>query len=186
MVLRDGSGSVQGVLSKKEVAGSRPGPRSAALTQEASVAVTGMVRDDPRSPGGVRARGHRRSSCSGASPDYPDHPQRAWDDVPLRASTPLAPEPPPGRRSPGCGTRSSRRSATSSTSEASPWSIRRSSPAPSARRRATCSPPTTSTWARPTWPRPASSTSRRRPRRSARSTASAPPSGPRSRRPAAT
>jgi asparaginyl-tRNA synthetase len=51
VVLRDGSGMVQGVLSKKEV------PESVwstfgALTQEASVAVTGAVREEPRSPGG--------------------------------------------------------------------------------------------------------------------------------------
>src|SRR5215210_6746387 len=52
LVLRDGTGTVQGVVSKKEV------PESSwsafgALTQEASVAMTGVVRDDARSPGGV-------------------------------------------------------------------------------------------------------------------------------------
>jgi asparaginyl-tRNA synthetase len=51
VVLRDGSGVVQGVLSKKEV------PESVwtafgALTQETSVALTGVVREEPRSPGG--------------------------------------------------------------------------------------------------------------------------------------
>jgi asparaginyl-tRNA synthetase len=51
VVLRDGSGLVQGVLSKKEV------PESVwttfgTLTQETSVALTGVVRDEPRSPGG--------------------------------------------------------------------------------------------------------------------------------------
>jgi asparaginyl-tRNA synthetase len=51
VVLRDGSGIVQGVLSKKEV------PESVwtafgALTQETSVALTGVVREEPRSPGG--------------------------------------------------------------------------------------------------------------------------------------
>jgi asparaginyl-tRNA synthetase len=51
VVLRDGSGVVQGVLSKKEV------PESVwaafgALTQECSVALTGAVREEPRSPGG--------------------------------------------------------------------------------------------------------------------------------------
>jgi asparaginyl-tRNA synthetase len=51
VVLRDGSGTVQGVLSKKEV------PESVwsafgTLTQETSVALTGVVREEPRSPGG--------------------------------------------------------------------------------------------------------------------------------------
>jgi len=51
LVLRDGSGMVQGVLSKKEV------PESVwtafgTLTQETSVALTGVVREEPRSPGG--------------------------------------------------------------------------------------------------------------------------------------
>ncbi|HWB42453.1 MAG TPA: asparagine--tRNA ligase [Gemmatimonadales bacterium] len=51
VVLRDGSGTVQGVLSKKEV------PESVwdafgGLTQETSVALTGIVREEPRSPGG--------------------------------------------------------------------------------------------------------------------------------------
>ena len=51
VVLRDGSGVVQGVLSKKEV----PEPVWAAfgaLTQETSAALTGVVREEPRSPGG--------------------------------------------------------------------------------------------------------------------------------------
>jgi asparaginyl-tRNA synthetase len=51
VVIRDGSGTVQGVLSKKEV------PESAwaafaGLTQETSVAMTGLVREEPRSLGG--------------------------------------------------------------------------------------------------------------------------------------
>jgi asparaginyl-tRNA synthetase len=51
VVLRDGSGLVQGVLSRKEV----PEAVWAAfgrLTQETSVAMTGTVREEPRSPGG--------------------------------------------------------------------------------------------------------------------------------------
>jgi asparaginyl-tRNA synthetase len=52
VVVRDGSGYVQGVLSKKEV------PETSwsafgSLTQEASVTLTGTVREEPRSPGGV-------------------------------------------------------------------------------------------------------------------------------------
>ena len=51
VVLRDGSGTVQGVLSKKEVP---PAVWDAfgTLTQETSVALTGLVREEPRSPGG--------------------------------------------------------------------------------------------------------------------------------------
>jgi len=52
VVLRDGTGSLQAVLSKKEV------PDAAweafgKLTQETSVEVTGLVRADARAPGGV-------------------------------------------------------------------------------------------------------------------------------------
>jgi asparaginyl-tRNA synthetase len=52
VVVRDGSGHVQGVLSKKEI------PEEAwsafgTLTQETTVALTGTVREEPRSPGGV-------------------------------------------------------------------------------------------------------------------------------------
>jgi asparaginyl-tRNA synthetase len=52
LVLRDGSGYVQGVLSKREV----PEDTWAlflTLAQESSVAVTGVVREDPRAPAGV-------------------------------------------------------------------------------------------------------------------------------------
>ena len=51
VVVRDGSGTVQGVLSKKEV----PATTWAAfesLTLETSVCLTGTVREEPRSPGG--------------------------------------------------------------------------------------------------------------------------------------
>ena len=48
LVLRDGTGTVQGVLSKKEVA-ETAWAVFGGLTQEASVAVTGVVRDDQRS-----------------------------------------------------------------------------------------------------------------------------------------
>ena len=48
------------------------------------MAVTGVVRDDPRSPGGVELT-VTGLEVLGPSPDYPDLPQRTWDDVPLRA-----------------------------------------------------------------------------------------------------
>jgi asparaginyl-tRNA synthetase len=73
VVLRDGSGSVQAVLSKKEV----PEDTWATfgmLTQESSVAVTGLVRDDPRSPGGVELT-VASLTLLGASPDYPISPK---------------------------------------------------------------------------------------------------------------
>src|SRR6476661_6767306 len=73
LVLRDGTGTVQGVLSKKEVS-EDTWTAFGALTQEASVAMTGVVRDDPRSPGGVElsVTGLRPI---GASPDYPISPK---------------------------------------------------------------------------------------------------------------
>jgi asparaginyl-tRNA synthetase len=73
LVLRDGTGSVQGVLSKKEVADDT-WAAFGALTQEASVAMTGTVRDDPRSPGGVELSVTQLEPL-GASPDYPITPK---------------------------------------------------------------------------------------------------------------
>jgi asparaginyl-tRNA synthetase len=73
VVIRDGSGTVQGVLSKKEV------PESvwaafAGLTQETSVAITGLVREEPRSPGGfeISVTG---LEVLGPSVDYPITPK---------------------------------------------------------------------------------------------------------------
>src|SRR5690348_9119375 len=51
LVLRDGTGYVQGVLARKEVADD-VWERFATLTQETSVALTGTVREDARAPGG--------------------------------------------------------------------------------------------------------------------------------------
>lgn len=73
VVVRDGSGYVQGVLSKKEV------PESTwaafgSLTQEASVALTGQVREEPRSPGGYELA-VQALEVLGASPDYPITPK---------------------------------------------------------------------------------------------------------------
>jgi asparaginyl-tRNA synthetase len=73
VVIRDGSGTVQGVLSKKEV------PESAwaafaGLTQETSVAITGLVREEPRSLGGfeISVTG---LEVLGPSVDYPITPK---------------------------------------------------------------------------------------------------------------
>ena len=73
MVLRDGSGYVQGVLSRKEV------PEAAwnafgTLTQETSVALTGVVREEPRSPGGFEL-GVTGLEVIGPSVDYPITPK---------------------------------------------------------------------------------------------------------------
>ena len=73
VVVRDGSGTVQGVLSKKEV----PATTWAAfesLTQETAVAVTGTVREEPRSPGGYEL-GVQDIDNLGSSPDYPITPK---------------------------------------------------------------------------------------------------------------
>jgi asparaginyl-tRNA synthetase len=72
-VVRDGSGNVQGVLSKKEV------PESTwaafqSLTQETSVAMTGVVREEPRSPGGYELA-VQTLEVLGSSPDYPIGPK---------------------------------------------------------------------------------------------------------------
>jgi asparaginyl-tRNA synthetase len=73
VVVRDGSGYVQGVLSKKEI------PESTwtafgSLTQEASVALTGQVREEPRSPGGYELA-VQTLEVLGASPEYPITPK---------------------------------------------------------------------------------------------------------------
>ncbi len=73
VVLRDGTGSVQGVLSKKEVS-EDAWSALGALTQEASIAMTGVVRDDPRSPGGVELSVTALEPL-GSSPDYPISPK---------------------------------------------------------------------------------------------------------------
>jgi len=73
LVLRDGTGSVQCVVSKKEVAESA-WAAFGALTQEASVAVVGVVRDDARSPGGVELALVSLEPL-GPSVDYPISPK---------------------------------------------------------------------------------------------------------------
>jgi asparaginyl-tRNA synthetase len=73
VVVRDGSGTMQGVLSKKEV----PATTWAAfesLTQETSLAITGTVRQEPRSPGGFEL-GVQAIEVLGSSPDYPITPK---------------------------------------------------------------------------------------------------------------
>ena len=66
VVLRDGTGYVQGVVSKKEV-GDAVWEAFAGLTQEASVRLEGTVRADARSPGGVEL------TVTGLEPLGPSH-----------------------------------------------------------------------------------------------------------------
>jgi asparaginyl-tRNA synthetase len=73
VVLRDGTGYVQAVLSKKEV------PQAAwdtfgRLTQETSVRVSGTVRADPRGPGGVELQASDLEII-GPSVDFPITPK---------------------------------------------------------------------------------------------------------------
>lgn len=71
--LRDGSGFVQGVLVKSEVA-PEVFERAAELTQEASLIVTGEVRADARAPSGVELA-VRDLRLVGKSVDYPITPK---------------------------------------------------------------------------------------------------------------
>jgi asparaginyl-tRNA synthetase len=73
VVVRDGSGVVQAVLSKKEVSDST-WSAFGLLTQEASVAITGTVREEPRSPGGYELS-VQAIEVLGDSPDYPISPK---------------------------------------------------------------------------------------------------------------
>ncbi len=73
VVLRDGSGNVQGVLSKKEVTEATWATFSA-LTHESSVAVIGTVRAEPRSPGGYELA-VQSVELLGSSPDFPITPK---------------------------------------------------------------------------------------------------------------
>jgi asparaginyl-tRNA synthetase len=73
VVVRDGTGYVQGVLVKDELP-EEVWATGAALTQEATVEMTGVVRADPRSPGGYEM-GLSRLRLLGPSPEYPIQPK---------------------------------------------------------------------------------------------------------------
>ena len=73
VVVRDGTGYLQVVLSKKEVPDA-VWETFGALTQEASIAVTGSVRADARSPGGVELQG-TALELIGPSSDFPITPK---------------------------------------------------------------------------------------------------------------
>jgi asparaginyl-tRNA synthetase len=74
VVARDGTGIVQGVLVKSQVP-AEVWERFGQLTTEASVALTGEVRPEPRAPGGYEI-GLTNLELLGASPlDYPIQPK---------------------------------------------------------------------------------------------------------------
>jgi asparaginyl-tRNA synthetase len=73
LVLRDGTGQVQCVVSRKEVP-EADWTAFGAITQETSVEVTGSVRAEPRSPGGYELS-VSALRILGASPDYPITPK---------------------------------------------------------------------------------------------------------------
>ncbi len=73
VVIRDGSGYVQGVLSKKEVS-EAAWATFGALTQETSVALSGTVREEARSPGGYELV-ITGIEVLGPSSDYPITPK---------------------------------------------------------------------------------------------------------------
>ena len=73
MVVRDGTGLVQGVVLKEE--GSEDLWEShQSMTLECSVALTGEVREEPRAPGGFEI-GVIDLEMLGSSPDYPIQPK---------------------------------------------------------------------------------------------------------------
>jgi asparaginyl-tRNA synthetase len=73
VVIRDGSGIVQGIVARKEV-DDATWERFSQLTHETTVALTGEVRPDARSPGGVEL-GVQGIEILGASPDFPISPK---------------------------------------------------------------------------------------------------------------
>ena len=73
VVLRDGTGSVQGVVLKAQVP-DETWALVAALSQESCVALEGEVRAEPRSPGGYEL-GVSAVRLIGASQDYPIQPK---------------------------------------------------------------------------------------------------------------
>jgi asparaginyl-tRNA synthetase len=73
VVVRDGSGTVQCVVSRRDVADS-VWAAVQGLTHEASVRLRGLVRSDPRAPGGVELA-VQHVELLGSSPDFPITPK---------------------------------------------------------------------------------------------------------------
>src|SRR5258708_10257651 len=73
VVVRDGTGMLQAVLSKKDVP-AEVWDAFGKLTQETSIEVTGVVRAEPRAPGGVELQASDLGIL-GPSPDFPITPK---------------------------------------------------------------------------------------------------------------
>jgi len=73
VVVRDGTGMLQAVLSKKDVP-AEVWDAFGKLTQETSLEVTGVVRAEPRAPGGVELQA-TDLKILGPSPDFPITPK---------------------------------------------------------------------------------------------------------------
>src|SRR6266576_1995473 len=73
LIVRDGTGYVQVVVPKAEVP-AEVWEAAERATQEASVRVTGSVREEKRAPGGYEMSG-TAVEILGASPDYPITPK---------------------------------------------------------------------------------------------------------------
>ena len=73
VVVRDGTGMLQAVLSKKDVP-AEVWDAFGKLTQETSIEVTGVVRAEPRAPGGVELQASDLRIL-GPSPDFPITPK---------------------------------------------------------------------------------------------------------------
>ena len=70
LILRDGTGDLQAVVSKA-VVGDESFARSATLTQESSLLVTGTIRQDARAQGGYELTRSRLSRSTSPSPSHP-------------------------------------------------------------------------------------------------------------------
>ena len=73
LVLRDGTGTVQGVVVKSQLP-TEVWELATSLTQESCIALTGVVRPDPRAPGGHELT-VTRVQLIGASEEYPIQPK---------------------------------------------------------------------------------------------------------------
>ena len=116
--VRDGSGVVQAVAGRADVS-ETAWDDIERVTQESTVRVTGTVKEDKRSPSGVEIQADRASRSLDLTAGLPDHPQGARHRVPDGAPPPLAALQRASAPRCGCAARSSRRSATSSTSATS-------------------------------------------------------------------
>jgi asparaginyl-tRNA synthetase len=82
VILRDGTGEVQVVFAKDEVDGSS-WRTAEALGLEASIEVSGVVREDARAPSGYEITG-RRVELVGPSPEFPIQPKEHGTDFLLQ------------------------------------------------------------------------------------------------------